>query len=83
VRVVQEHEDPKTAMRDIASLARDSARTATAFLHELPTEALFDAARAAKLAVFVMSPEDGSLFALSDEAGEILSADRADPVAQP
>jgi len=82
-RVVQENEDPKTAMRDVASLAKDSAQTATAFLNELPAEELLDAARAAKLAVFVMSPEDGSLFALSDEAGEILSAQRADPVAQP
>jgi len=81
-RVVQEHEDPKAAMRDIASLARDSARTAAAFLNELPLETLLDAARAAKLAVFVMSPEDGSLFALSDEAGEILRAGQADPIAQ-
>lgn len=82
-RVVQEAEDPKPAMRDIATLARESTRTPTAFLNELPTEALLDAARAAKLAVFVMSPEDGSLFALSDEAGEILHAERADPVGRP
>lgn len=82
VCVVQEHEDAKTAMRDIASLAKDSARTATAFLNELPAETLLDAARAAKLAVFVMAPEDGSLFALSDEASEILRGARADPITQ-
>lgn len=79
-RVIQEREDPKAAMRDVASLARESTRTAAAFLCELPAESLLDAARAARLAVFVMSPEDGSLLALSDEAAEILLAERADPV---
>jgi len=74
-RVVQEHEDPKAAMRDIATLAMEPPRIPTAFLSALPPDALLSAAREAGLAVFVMCAEEGSIIALSDEAVEIQRAD--------
>ncbi len=81
VRVVDESEDAKTAMRDIAEVAQgDGLRTAVVMLADPPPEALVDAANAATVAVFIMTAEDGSLVALTDAAHTIL-ARSSDPEA--
>lgn len=74
VRVATEAEDPKSAMREIVAAAdNDPSRAPVAFLCAIPPDTLLQAAKSASLALFVMSAEEGSLIALSDEARAILA----------
>jgi len=80
-RVVGEQEDAKRAMRQAARARVDQGRIAAVFLPDTPPAPLLTAACQAELAVLVMSPEEGSLIGLNEQAMDVLGIGREAPSA--